>query len=368
MTLGEVLAQLNALRVKAARAEIADLEHIHPRNSVLDVIVVASDLEEAEQAAAVVEQLAVNHPCRAIVVLDQPGTGKSRIDASVRSLRHPTLGGAVCTHEQVFLKVQGPAADHIPSLLDALLLPDVVTYVWWTGSPPLGDARLRSALEVADVLLVDSARFERPFDSLLAMADLLAAVETVFADFHWARLQPWREVLAQFFNPPDRRGFLAGIDAVGIDYASVGRGNRSAAALLAGWLGSALGWELKRAAAGKGGVVAAHLLSPAGHPIEVAMRPVTMEGFAPGEICGVRIDAVHQGNTCLIHAIRDDEDNGHVVVEGELRGSSFPRLVLPMPSKADSHLLSRLLVESRGERGYRPALRLGAEILRSTRR
>jgi glucose-6-phosphate dehydrogenase assembly protein OpcA len=250
VSLSEVLRQLNQLRVTAARREIADREHIHPRNSVLDVIVISSELEEAERAATVVEELAARHPCRAVVVLDEPGTGKSRIDASVTSLSHPLVAGAVCQYEQVFLRVRGPAANHIPSLVDSLLIPDVVTYVWWTGDPPLGAARFRSVLEAADVLLIDSARFSRPYESLAQLAGVVAeAGNTVFGDFHWARLQPWREVLAQFFNPPSRRPFLRGVGALGIDYVALGRGNRSAAALFAGWLGSTLGWRLRRPAA-----------------------------------------------------------------------------------------------------------------------
>src|SRR5207248_8066153 len=139
----------------------ADQEHIHPRNSVLDVIVISADAAEAERAAAVVEELAIHHPCRAVVVLDEPGTGESRIDATVTSLTHPLVAGSACQYEQVFLRVRGQAAEHIPSLVDSLLIPDVVTFVWWAGSPPLGKPRFNSILDSADVVLVDSARFDR---------------------------------------------------------------------------------------------------------------------------------------------------------------------------------------------------------------
>jgi glucose-6-phosphate dehydrogenase assembly protein OpcA len=369
VTLAEVLGQLNQLRAAAARQEIADQEHIHPRNSVLDVIVISSDPAEAERAAAVVEELAIHHPCRAVVVLDEPGAGKSRIDATVTSLTHPLVAGAACQYEQVFLRVRGQAAEHISSLVDSLLIPDVLTYLWWTGSPPIGKPRFASTFDSADVLLVDSARFERPFESFAALAELAAgSSRTAFGDFHWTRMAPWREVLAQFFNPPARRGFLRGIGALGIDYVADGRGNRSAAVLLAGWLGSALGWKLEGAAAGKGGgVVAVNLRSSDGHPVEVAMRPVEMEGFQPGEITAVKIDAVNQGRTCLLHATRDGEDTGHVMVDAAVGGSQVPRLVLPVPARADAELLSRLLIEARGDRAYRGALQMGAGMLKSAR-
>jgi glucose-6-phosphate dehydrogenase assembly protein OpcA len=356
---GEVLEQLKLLRAAAAG---------RPRSSVLDVIIIASSAAEAEAAAGAVEKLAAHHPCRALVVLDEPDAGSSRIDVTITERGSPGPDGSASVHEQVFLKVRGPAAEHIPSLVDSLLLPDVATYVWWTGSPPLRGARFRSTLGLADVLLVDSARFERPYESFAALAEVAAASSaTAFGDFHWTRIQPWREVLAQFFNPLERRGFLRGIGAVGIDYIAEGRGNRCAAILLAGWLGSALGWRLKTAEATRGGVVAAHFASPDRHPLELALRPVAMEGFAPGEITGLRIDAVSQGQGCRLHALRDEADNGHVMVEGELRGSAFPRLVLPVPAKSDEAVLSRLLLDARADRAYPRALQLGAEILRSAR-
>jgi hypothetical protein len=56
-----------------------------------------------------------------------------------------------------------------------------------------------------------------------------------------------------------------------------------------------------------------------------------------------------------------------VMVEGELQGSPFPRLVLPVPARADEAMLSRLLVDARADRAYPRALQLGAEILRSAR-
>jgi glucose-6-phosphate dehydrogenase assembly protein OpcA len=332
----------------------------------MDVIVIASDAAEAERAAAVVERLALRHPCRAVIILDEPRAGSSQIDAVITEYGDPDRAALV--HEQIFLRVHGQSAGHIPSLVDSLLLSDATTYVWWTGSPSLSGPRFVTGLEVADVLLLDSALFERPYDSFAALAGIAAgSASTVFGDFHWTRLQPWREVLAQFFNPGTRRGYLRGIGAVGVDYCADGRGNRCAAVLLAGWLGSALGWRLKSAASGKGGIVGANFAAPGGHSVELALRPVEMEGFAAGEITGVRIEAVSSGHSCRVHALRDKVDNGHVMVESEIGGSPLPRLVLPVPARADEALLGRLLADGRSDRAYPRALQLGAEILRSAR-
>src|SRR5207247_10671327 len=109
-------------------------------------------------------------------------------------------------------------------------------------------------------LVVDSAQFERPYHTFRGLSALLnvAHHRLGLADLQWARLKPWRETIAQFFTPRDRRSFLGGIAEVGVDYEGDGRGNRIAAALITGWMATALGWNLKRAAAGPGGDVVAY--------------------------------------------------------------------------------------------------------------
>ena len=63
-------------------------------------------------------------------------------------------------------------------------------------SPPIGSRRFGTTREAGDVLLVDSARFARPYESFSALAAAAAEAKTTsVGDLHWARLEPWREVL-----------------------------------------------------------------------------------------------------------------------------------------------------------------------------
>jgi glucose-6-phosphate dehydrogenase assembly protein OpcA len=110
------------------------------------------------------------------------------------------------------------------------------------------------------------------------------------ADLQWSRLRTWRETIAQFFTPYDRRAFLQGISEVGIDYAGQGRGNRIGAAFVTGWMASALGWKLQRATSGAGGVVVAHY-TLGRRAVEVNFRSVPKEQLANGEVSAIRIEA-----------------------------------------------------------------------------
>jgi hypothetical protein len=113
--------------------------------------------------------------------------------------------------------------------------------------------------------------------------------------------------VAQFFAPAARRPFLNGITEVGIDYAGEGRGNRIAAALLIGWMGSALGWKLQKAAGGAGGIVAAQFSAEGWRPVQVAFRSVPKARLAQGEVSAIRIGGVSGGTTFQLSVLRDPE-------------------------------------------------------------
>ncbi|MDQ6692210.1 MAG: glucose-6-phosphate dehydrogenase assembly protein OpcA [Candidatus Dormibacteraeota bacterium] len=356
-----VVQQLNQLRAQAAHAEVSEGRHIHPRNSVLDLVVVASSNEDAERAAAVAAELAAHHPCRAIILQDEPAGPRNRIDATVTSRSHELLSGNICQYEEVFLRVRGPVANHIPSLVEPMLAPDVDTYLWWTGSPPLSADRFRQSLTIGNVVIVDSNAFSRPRSLFLELAAQASSRDApVFADFNWARVHGWREVLAQFFNPRDRRSFLTGIRRVEIEYVGEGRGNRSAANLLGAWLAARLGWDVQAASGDRGTV---RFRSSRGGSVDVEQRPVRQPRLEEGEIVSVEIVASTKGADCTLRARRDPKNPAQLVLAGELWGRPLAPRVIPQESPSEAALLSHLLMDSRGDAVYPRVLELAAHVL-----
>jgi glucose-6-phosphate dehydrogenase assembly protein OpcA len=309
VTIGDVLNALNAIRKKFAAAEAADEDHPHPRSCVMTLVaLVATDAEE-RRAQDAAKAIAVHHPSLAVVVRDNTELEAGEIAAWVTTDTHrPASAGAV-QFELVTLHVHGAAGEHLAALIDPLLQSGVPTYLWWIGTPPFGEHELDDALKVCDALVIDSARFDAPYRSFMGLAQLTSSSHRRLglADFQWSRLTPWRESIAQFFSPADRRTFLSGIAEIGIDYAGEGRGNRIAAALLVGWLGSALGWKLQRAVAGAGGIVVAHYAAEGWRPLEVAFRSVPRAHLASGALSSVRIVGASGGRTFELSVRRDPE-------------------------------------------------------------
>jgi glucose-6-phosphate dehydrogenase assembly protein OpcA len=249
------------------------------------------------------------HPAQLIVICDQPHLRPGQIDAAIitDTFRRQTACSVQC--ELVNLHVRGAAGEHLAALVDPLLQSGVPTYLWWVGTPPFGEHEFKDALTICDALVIDSSRFDAPYRSFMELTRLGQSSHQKLgvADLQWARLEPWRETVAQFFSPAERRRFMNGISEVGVDYVGEGRGNRVGASLLIGWIASALGWKLQKAAAGTGGVVAAHFAAEGWRPVEVAFRSVPKEQMAQGEVSAIRVAGSARGKTFKLTVMRDPE-------------------------------------------------------------
>lgn len=314
VTMADVLEAVDSIRKKFAREEAGDGELPRPRNCVMTLVAVTSTDAEERRAQRVCRFIGALHPVQAVVVRERPDVHSGRIEGWISTdVLRPEMACAVQC-ELIRLHVHGAAGSHLAELLDPLLISGVPTYLWWTGTPPFGKRDLEDALRIADALVVDSARFDAPYHSFRGLHHLTNSAHKSLAvgDFQWTRLSPWREAIAQFFAPLERRDFLGGISEVGIDYEGEGRGNRIAAALVTGWMASALGWKLKRAAAGPGGVVAAYYnVEPSSRIVEVQFRSVRKEHLASGEVGAIRIAGVSQGTTFRLAVQRDPERARH---------------------------------------------------------
>ncbi|HYM67663.1 MAG TPA: glucose-6-phosphate dehydrogenase assembly protein OpcA, partial [Patescibacteria group bacterium] len=305
----DVLVALAAIRTRFALAEAGDAEHAHPRNFVMTLVAIAANEAEERVARRACRMILEQHPAQAIIVRDQPSLEAGMLEANIATEVNRPETASAAQYELLTLHVRGASGDHLAELLEPLLDSGVPTYLWWVGTPPFGKRAFDEALRTSDELVVDSARFESPYLSFLSLARLVTSPQRHqgVADFQWSRLRPWRESIAQFFGPADRRPLMRGISGVGVDYAGEARGNRIAASLLIGWLASTLGWQLQRAAGGTGGVVAAHYLAPGSKPIEVNFRSVPRASLASGEIMAVRLSGAAGGRTFNLSIQRDPE-------------------------------------------------------------
>src|SRR5262249_14699285 len=125
------------------------------------------------------------------------------------------------------------------------------SFLWWTGEPPWGSELLESLVDGCDRLIVDTSEMTHIERSFAALDDLHRRKGTrcALSDTSWTAQGPWREIVAQFFDSPEVRPYLAGIERLTIEYAAGDEDappNNSQAYLFAGWLASRMGWRTQQ--------------------------------------------------------------------------------------------------------------------------
>jgi glucose-6-phosphate dehydrogenase assembly protein OpcA len=220
---------------------------IHPvRTRIFNLVAYGRDQKAADSICRCLDSIRHVHPSRTIVLQSDRLARRSGVDATL-TLDCSRVSETVplCCHERIVLEVHGRAADHLASVVAPLLLPELPTYLWWPGQPLFGHRVFHRLLGVADQLLVDSSQFDSPGDGLADLAAIVHGRQGV-NDINWARLTPWREVIAQFFDAPDMQPYIRGIRSLRMEFGR-GPGDNSRATasvlLVLGWVAAQLGWE-----------------------------------------------------------------------------------------------------------------------------
>ncbi|HEX4812973.1 MAG TPA: glucose-6-phosphate dehydrogenase assembly protein OpcA [Nonomuraea sp.] len=223
-TAGKIAAQFTHLRHQMGAPAIG---------MVLTLVVVCEERHQYDALRAATDA-AREHPSRIIVVINREVEEPIRLDAELR-IGESTPG------EVVVLRLYGELTQHADSVVSPLLLPDTPVVAWWPGRSP--DVPSKDAIgALAQRRITDARGFDDGgVKSLVTRARGYARGDT---DLSWARLTPWRSLLAAAFDQP--------VGEIHDGLVGAATGNPSAP-LLAAWLSERLGVHIEvRDSAGPG--------------------------------------------------------------------------------------------------------------------
>lgn len=263
------------------------------RVCVANLIVYAPHHEGRAAIDEVLEEVTEQTPTRAVVLLADAESSETALDAYVSTrCQSVSRGGKQVCGEQVTIEAAGRALEHLATAAEPLLVPDIPTFLWWKDIPHYEDKLFARIVELSDRVVIDSAAFDHPREDLLRVVELIAEHPRVaLSDLNWGRLTTWRTLLAGFWDVADYREHLDRLDSVEIEFAppKAAPGQTSAQALLvAGWLGSRLGWEPVSAGETSGGGGGAFRLRSSDH--EFDLRLVVAENVEEG--AGITVSRV----------------------------------------------------------------------------
>jgi glucose-6-phosphate dehydrogenase assembly protein OpcA len=359
----EVAARLLDLRQSASDEEGYPLT----RASVMNLIVFATDPRQIEVAIATVDELALRHPSRAIVVAARPGSSFS-LNAEVAIHSHP-LASHGLVYERAVLHPTGVDAEGLDTLVIPLLIPHLQSFLWWLGRPDPMDPALRSLASVCDRLILDSGLgsaahlkdiSERMSLSTSGLPVVAGLGRLVIGDMTWTRLDPFRETLARIFDEGGRTAFLEGLERVEITgRRGITHEVTPGEALLAGWLASRLGCTTPTWA--PAGV--SMRLEGAGRRVIFSFAGV--KGYragASGEaapVNSIRITAA-VGRRKLSVSLRWQADEGRLSISET--GKPMLRRSVALPQPNETEVLSRELARLGRDRVFEDAMASASRI------
>ncbi len=244
------------------------------------------------------------HPARLFSIGAGAGQAGTRLRARIGAVCHrrENGGGLVCS-EQVVLESDADSIALIPSAVRSLLIGDLPT-VLLDFHPALDRSWIAELGDMADLIVMDSC-LQKPGTEPSIWRFLREQGSRKVHDLAWARLVPWRAILAEVFDGKEYLPALGTVRSVEIGFTGQ-EFPPSPVWLLAGWLASRLGWTA--AGMDRDGLV---LRSNRG-AVTMALRGT---GSGEGRVLErVRIRAVdpHPFDVEIVHHDRDT--TGHVTV------------------------------------------------------
>lgn len=236
------LPNTNTQEISKALVRIRDLGGQVSTSRVLTLIAQLEATDDINSIVKAASEASREHPSRVIILVHhnhrapgEPEITGSKVDAEVR------IGGDAGASEMIIIHLYGDVAQHQVNVVMPLLLPDTPIVAWWpfkapvdTAADPIGAIAQRRITDMTAGHSTDALYNRRnnyhPGDSDLA----------------WARLTPWRGVVASALDQPP----LAEVTAAKVS----GFSDCPSADLAAAWLSARLGIEVQRSSIGQGAI------------------------------------------------------------------------------------------------------------------
>jgi glucose-6-phosphate dehydrogenase assembly protein OpcA len=273
----------------AERAGGPDLANPTVTRVSLANLVVARLGDDAAHVDEALDTVLSRHPCRAIVMHRGEGGDRIAVEVSAQCFL-PAPGLPQVCSERINLGAGPEALDMLPGAVRTLLEPDLPLVLWWAGDPRPFWPVFRDLADEATRLIADLADPGAEPEAVRRALDPEPSGCPFGRDIAWFGVTGWRELVAQFFDPPGAADALRRLRAVEIvaDAPRVGRPPR-VGAWLAAWLAGQLGWTLRECDT-QGGNLNATFEGPGG-PIRVDLRTQVEPSTATARVRAVTLTA-----------------------------------------------------------------------------
>lgn len=292
------------------------------RAQVMNLIAYSSSKDADAQISQILAGVSVENPGRMIVLIRDRELPESVINSWVNALCHIASGGRqqVCC-EQIVIHAGERDPFRWSSVVLPLIVPDVPVFLWWNDPPHADLPLLNAILEATDRLILDSS-LASDFNTIVELMQQHGEWLAI-SDLNWARLTPWRQAIAGFYDHLACGRRLQEIHRIEIVTESNSEQTGSAS-LLIGWFASGLGWKR----AGKSGLHNAQQMPVA---VNIDRRPGASDRLLEVNLLGP--DAKYSVSLM--------EDSLHLQTRATIRNKDRGTQVVKLPDQTLSGLIRR---------------------------
>jgi glucose-6-phosphate dehydrogenase assembly protein OpcA len=338
----------------AERAGGPDLENPTVTRIALANLVVESRLSDATRLQEVLDTVTARYPCRTIVLRRTEDSTRT-LSTEVSALCHiPAPGLPQVCSERIVLRAGPKATDLLPGAVRPLLEADLPFVLWWTDDPRADESLFRDLADECSRLILDLP--DPGADPAAIRLGLDPKINAYSRDVAWCGLTRWRELVAQFFDPPCHHETLKRLAAVKIEaLAPTSTKTPRLAIWLAAWLAGQLGWQPEGRPKRSAGQLDATFRGPSG-PITVAIQTATDTSRETAQLVATTLTTRGPDNPETFHLRRRSPGSKEVHVEVDSPAyCSLPRVVLA-PELEPARRVSAALESSRDDPPFRNAL------------
>lgn len=362
----EALEQHVSSRARPEAAGGPGRSGLATRAAALNLISFAPTDETRDRIVQAANRMSTIHPCRLILFT----AAKSREEhLSLTNVYAACESGSATadapSFERMEIPIHSSMLDQLPLVLQPLLIPELPAFLWWPEEPPFDSPGFQALARSLNRIVIDSATFSS-VARLHTFSEFMNGlpVKCALGDLNWQRLQPWRELTAQYFDIQHVQWALSCVREVEVE-AGRGEGNSlpTQAILYICWLACCLGWEVTGARQTRGDRWYVHARDQRGHDIRIVIRTRPTSQEYADHLTSLSISA------------RDTEGHRSALTLNRSTGSSLIRMyatnedepalshVAHHPLLPDEALLVPVLESTSRDHVFEAALGIAAGIL-----
>lgn len=275
------------------------------RACLFNLIVYTHEARRTAYFTEMVKMIRAQFPCRIIFITANTSAKKDGFKVTTLSESKPANDDGC---DQIFIEASGQDIQRIYFLLFQLFVPDLPIYLLW-GEDPTKDYTILPHLEnFATRLIFDGEATEDLQQFSRDMLNRLDSSSFQIIDMNWARIEGWREVLAQIFDSSERLDQLAQANSIEIFYNNTPSElfihPDTQAVYLQAWLASRLKWQLLKLEKQNESLIIHYKSSNQEHSIR--LTPMINPKFESEDILGIEVLG-DKGYECHMKRIRTEQ-------------------------------------------------------------